>query len=81
MSTQTPVITEDTARHVLWTFDAQGGYRPGTFTQKLLELLAYADPDNTAKLAAAFPGEAEAVRLAKYDRDGIARLQKIAGAA
>ena len=81
MHTQTPVITEDTARHVLWTFGTEGGYRPGTFTQKLLELLAYADPDNTAKLAVVFPGEAEAVRIAKYEKDGAEQLQKIAGVA
>ncbi|MEV0917891.1 hypothetical protein AB0I93_26985 [Streptomyces sp. NPDC049967] len=81
MSTQTPTITEDTARHVLWTFGTEGGYRPGTFTQKLLELLAYADQDNTAKLAVVYPGEAEAVRIAKYEKNGVEQLQKIAGVA
>jgi len=81
MSTQTPVISKDTARHVLWMFGTEGGYRPGTFTQKLLELLAYADPENTAKLAVAFPAEAEAVRIAKYERDGAEQLLRIAGAA
>ncbi|MFD6180115.1 hypothetical protein [Streptomyces goshikiensis] len=81
MSTETPTIPAETARHVIWTFGEQGGYRPGTFTMKLLELLAYADRDHTARLAIAYPVEAEAVRMAKYDSDGIDRLKRIAGAA
>jgi hypothetical protein len=79
MSTQTPAIPAETAAHVIWTFGREGGYRPGTFTQKLLELLAYADEVNTAKLAAIYPAEAAAVRLAKYDENGIDQLQRIAG--
>jgi len=76
---QTPVITPETARHVLHTFGAAGGWRPGTFTTRLLDLLAYADDDNAARLATAFPAEAAAVHLAKYEESGIAQLQRIAG--
>lgn len=79
MSTETPTIPAETARHVIWTFGYEGGYRPGTYTQKLLELLAYADEANTAKLATVFPAEAAAVRLAKYAEDGMDQLQRIAG--
>lgn len=78
MSTSSPTIPPETARHVLWTFACAGGYQPGSFTQKLLELLAAADVVNTAKLALAFPAETEAVRMAKGDRDGIAKLTAIA---
>ncbi|MEU6661209.1 hypothetical protein [Streptomyces sp. NPDC046821] len=78
MSTTEPTITTDTARHVLWVFGRDGGFRPGTFTQKLLELLAYADEQNTSKIASAYPVEAAAVRLAKYDEAGITTLQAIA---
>lgn len=78
MSTTEPTITAETARHVLWTFGHEGGYQPGTFTQKLLELLAYAPPVQTAKLALGYPEETEAVRLAKYDETGIDQLKKIA---
>jgi hypothetical protein len=74
-----PTITAETAAHVIWTFGRDGGYRPGTYTQKLLELLAYADESNTAKLATIYPGEAAAVRLAKYDETGMDQLQRIAG--
>lgn len=78
MSTTSPTITKETARHVLWVFACEGGYQPGSFTQKLLELLACADPVNAFKLAMTFPAEAEAVRMAKNDKDGIAKLTAIA---
>ncbi|MFI8872402.1 hypothetical protein [Streptomyces sp. NPDC055243] len=78
MSNTSPTIPAETARHVLWTFACEGGYQPGSFTQKLLELLAAADVVNTAKLGLAFPAEAEAVRMAKNDEDGIAKLTAIA---
>jgi hypothetical protein len=78
MSSSSHTIPPETARHVLWTFACDGGYQPGSFTQKLLELLAAADVVNTARLATAFPTEAEAVRMAKNDRDGIAKLTAIA---
>jgi hypothetical protein len=63
---------------VLWTFGHNGGYQPGTYHQKLLDLLAYAPPVELAKIAQIFPAEAEAVRMAKYDEDGISKLKGIA---
>ncbi|MFD7996879.1 hypothetical protein [Streptomyces mexicanus] len=78
MSSTPPVISQETARHVLWTFGHEGGYRPGNFTQKLLDLIAYAPPAQMAKLALGFPEEAEAVRLAKYDETGIDQLKDVA---
>lgn len=78
MSTNQPTITPETARHVLWTFGHEGGYRPGTFTTKLLELLAYAPPTQEARLALGYPEETAAVHLAKHTEDGIAKLKTIA---
>ncbi|MEU2924150.1 hypothetical protein ABZ636_03685 [Streptomyces sp. NPDC007251] len=76
MSTSIPA---ETARHVLWTFGHRGGIQPGTYHQKLLDLLAYAPPVELAKFAQVFPAEAEAVRMAKYDEDGVKRLKNAAG--
>ncbi|MFJ7963192.1 hypothetical protein [Streptomyces sp. NPDC096324] len=78
MSTPNSIVPSETARHVLWMFGREGGYRPGSFTQRLLELLAHADNVNMAKLALSYPAEAEAVRMAQYDEDGVARLYAIA---
>lgn len=71
-------ITSTVANHVLWMFD-RGGYQPGTFAQRLLNAFNIADDDNFARLGAGFPEYAAAVQLAQYGRDGIARLQQIAG--
>ncbi|MFC8272330.1 hypothetical protein ACFUJR_07260 [Streptomyces sp. NPDC057271] len=71
-------IPPTTARYVLSAFGAAGGWRPGSFTEALISLLARADQHNAAKLANEYPAEAAAVRLAKYDENGIAKLQKIA---
>lgn len=78
MSTNSPTIPPETARHVLWMFDRDGGYQPGTFTQRLLEAFAAADMVNTAKLADAYPDYAAAFMAASLDPDGIANLQRIA---
>lgn len=78
MSTNSPIIPPETARHVLWMFGYEGGYQPGTFSQKLLDLLAYAPPVQMAKLALSYPVETEAVRLAKYDENGIDKLKALA---
>jgi hypothetical protein len=78
MSTTSINIPVETARHVLWIFGREGGYRPGSFTQRLLELLAHADATNAAKLAHVFPSEAAAVQLAQYDERGILKLAAIA---
>ena len=73
----TPTIPAETARHVLAVF-GHGGVRPGRFGEQLISLIAGADLQNMARLADAFPAEAEAVRMAQYDNDGIAKLQAIA---
>lgn len=78
MSTTSPTIPMETARHVLWLFGREGGYRPGSFTQRLLELIAHADRTNAAKLAREYPAEAAAVSLAQHDEDGIAKLSRVA---
>lgn len=77
MSTGTPTIPAETARHVLAVF-GHGGVLPGRFGEQLLTLIAGADQENAARLAETFPAEAEAVRMAQYDNDGIAKLQAIA---
>lgn len=71
-------IPPTTARYVLHAFGAAGGWRPGDFTERLISLISRADRDNAAKLATIYPAETAAVRLAKYDEDGIATLQVIA---
>ncbi|MFE2324651.1 hypothetical protein ACFXD5_12150 [Streptomyces sp. NPDC059385] len=73
----TPTIPAETARHVLAVF-GHGGVRPGRFGEQLISLIAGADLQNMARLADAFPAETEAVRMAQYDNDGIAKLQAIA---
>lgn len=75
-----PVVDRETASHVLWVFGQPGGYRPGDYTHDLLTLLSRSDVRNTARFATAFPVEAEAVRMAKDDEDGIERLRAIARA-
>lgn len=77
MSTETPTIPTETARHVLAHF-GHGGVLPGRFGVQLITLIASADRQTTARLSEVFPAEAEAVRMAQYDNDGIAKLQAIA---
>lgn len=71
-------IPPTTARYVLHAFGVAGGWQPGTYTEHLISLIARADRDNAAKLATIYPAEAAAVRLAKYEQNGIATLQAIA---
>lgn len=77
MSTGTPTIPAETARHVLAHF-GYGGVKSGRSAEQLLTLIASADRQTTARLAEVFPAEAEAIRMAQYDEDGIAKLQAIA---
>lgn len=77
MDTTTPAITPETANHVLWHF-GRGGYQPGSFTQKLLELIAAADLDNKAKLAQIFPEYVHCVLAMEYDPNGVTQLQAAA---
>lgn len=81
MSTQTPVITEDTARHVLWHYGSKGGIQPGSFTQRLMETIDAADLVNVEQLRLAYPELVAAMLTAKNDRGGILQLQQTAGAA
>ncbi|MFJ6579311.1 hypothetical protein ACIQMY_25530 [Streptomyces sp. NPDC091368] len=71
-------IPPTTARYVLHAFGASGGWQPGNYTEALISLIARADRDHAAKLATIYPAETAAVRLAKYDENGIAQLQAIA---
>jgi hypothetical protein len=71
-------IPPTTARYVLHSFGADGGWGPGNFIKDLISLIARADRDNAVKLATIYPAEAAAVRIAKYDENGIATLQALA---
>lgn len=81
MSTQTPVITEETAMHVLWHYGREGGIQAGSFTQNLITTIDMADPANRDKLALGFPELVAAVTAIQYDRDGVQHLQQIAAGA
>ncbi|SFT31865.1 hypothetical protein [Streptomyces sp. ok210] len=79
MSTQTPAITKDTARHVLWHYGREGGFQPGSFTRRLMEAMDAADIVNLAILGSVYPELAAALYTAKNEPNGIAELQRIAG--
>lgn len=70
--------TPEQAAHVLFAYNA-GGYRAGSFTEALIDVMSRADPENLGRLALSFPGYATAVHLAKNDLDGIAKLRETAG--
>jgi|SRR6059036_901703 len=80
MSTNSPTIPRETARHVLFHFDPAhvGSAQPGTFTQNLIRTFATADEVNFRQLSGLYPEYGHAVTLAKYDPQGIAYLQRIA---
>ena len=78
MDTTSLTIPIETARHVLWRYDRTGGTQPGTFTQHLMAAIESADMRHRAILREAFPEMSEALRLARYDEDGLAKLQTIA---
>ncbi|MFE7395678.1 hypothetical protein [Streptomyces sp. NPDC057557] len=81
MSTQTPAITEDTARHVLWHYGADGGMQPGRGTQSLMIAIDAADMVTVERLRLGFPELVNAMLRAKNDIGGVTELQRIAGAA
>ena len=70
-------ITSDIANHILWHFN-EGGFRPGSFTQRLMEAFAAADVMQNARLASAYPGYGAAFDAAQNTSDGIDRLRAIA---
>jgi hypothetical protein len=78
MDTDSTSITPEIARHVLWAFDAEGGWQPGSFTQHLMRAASAADIANKATLATAYPGYVAAVTIAQFDTDGIPFLQRLA---
>lgn len=71
-------ITPEIARHVLYEFNASGGYAAGDFTRQLIGMLQRADVDNRGRLARVFPGYAQAVALIDSSLDGVEVLQQIA---
>ncbi|MFF1843100.1 hypothetical protein ACFVW9_15305 [Streptomyces sp. NPDC058217] len=81
MSTATPVITKNTARHVLWHYGADGGMQPGRGTQTLMVAIDAADMVGVERLRLGFPELVGAMLTAKNDIGGVEQLQKIAGAA
>ena len=74
---RTPEITAEVANHVLAHF-GEGGYKPGSFYQDLILLIARADPTRRRRLALAEPAYVLAVGLAQDSADGVATLQAIA---
>lgn len=74
-----PAIGDETARHVLFHYDADGGFRPGRFTVLLMQTIDAADVVHKARLRAAYPELVDAMNLAANHETGIARLKKIAG--
>ncbi|MEU4051328.1 hypothetical protein AB0F09_19275 [Streptomyces olivaceus] len=78
MSTTNPSIPAEVAAHVLSHY-GRGGYPAGDWTASLISLIDRADMVHQAKLTATFPDYGAAVLLAKYDEEGIATLQRIAG--
>lgn len=81
MSTTDTTISDETARHVLFHYGAEGGFRPGRFTVLLMEAVDAADVVHKARLRAAYPELVDAMNLAANSDDGISRLKKIAGVA
>ncbi|MFJ8583679.1 hypothetical protein ACIRD2_03325 [Streptomyces sp. NPDC093595] len=77
MDTSSPVITAETANHVLFHFGC-GGYQAGSFTTHLLSAFATADEQHFHRLAAAFPEYAAAVAAIQYDPHGVINLRAIA---
>ncbi|MFF9714792.1 hypothetical protein ACF1DW_04240 [Streptomyces sp. NPDC014603] len=73
-----PGISSETARHVLFHYGSPQGYRPGSFTQKLMAAIDAADVVHTARLRAAYPDLVDAMTLAANQRGGIDQLTAIA---
>jgi hypothetical protein len=76
VSLPSPTISTETARHVLWHYGANGGYQPGSFTQKLMAAIDAADVVHKARLRSAYPELVDAMALAANREDGIRTLQQ-----
>lgn len=72
-------IAPETARHVLWLYGADGGYTPGSFTQRLMGAIAAADRINSELLRTIYPALVAAMDMAGNTAGGIEELQAIAG--
>lgn len=79
MSLPSPTFASETARHVLWHYGAEGGYQPGSFTQKLMAAIDSADVVHKARLRAAYPELVDAMNLAANREDGVRTLQQSLG--
>ena len=79
MSTNSPTIPSETARHVLWHYGADGGWQPGSFTQKLMQAIDAADVVHKARLRACYPELVDAMSQAANQEDGIRLLQQQLG--
>lgn len=73
------IVSEETARHVLFHYGRPGGHRPGRFTELLMQAIDAADVVHTARLRAAYPELVDAMSLAANQPGGTARLQKVVG--
>ena len=76
MNTDTPTITAETARHVLWHWGQPGGAQPGSFTQKLMQAIDSADRINTELLRVVYPALVAALK--DGNPNTVANLQRIA---
>jgi hypothetical protein len=78
MNTKRPKIPAEVAAHVLSHF-GRGGYPAGDWAELLITLIDRADGTNRVKLCTTFPDYGDAILLAKYNENGVAVLQAIAG--
>jgi hypothetical protein len=67
-------VSPHVAAHVLWYFGA-GGYEPGAYIRTLLDLIARADPVNSAVLRNAYPEYVHAFNLGQ-SKGGIGALHR-----
>ncbi|MFD9192942.1 hypothetical protein ACFWCA_32610 [Streptomyces phaeochromogenes] len=79
MSLNGITVSDETARHVLFHYGAEGGFRPGRFTVLLMEAIDAADVVHKARLRATYPELVDAMNLAANSDTGIAQLKKIVG--
>ncbi len=71
------MITKEEAAYVLHYYDHRKGWQGGSFATALIHAFTKADQENTVRLAKGFPGYYEAMRLARYERDGLDILESI----
>ncbi|MFI6033015.1 hypothetical protein ACIBBD_02295 [Streptomyces sp. NPDC051315] len=76
MSTSSPTIPAETARHVLWHWGQPGGCQPGSFTQSLMTTIERADRVHAEKLRIIYPDYVAALK--DGDLGIVTQLQAIA---